>query len=921
MKKLFGLILALICSISVNAEEFYLVGDATPVGWNIGEVLNSTAMQAVDENVYQWTGKLVVGNEGFKILTSKSNWDGLHPSTAGFVIDEAEYDTFTYDNVADYKWKVSRDGIYTITVDKANNKVTGVLNIPIDGDIYSISTGEQLNVFASGLGETDADSYIPSNANVVLEADIDYTAYPVSYIGHKARAYAGIFDGKGHKVTINLKDSEIHDGSDRTGLFAYINSATIKNLHVDGTITMANNNCAGGVGGRADGSGTLIANVVSTVTINDPQTGDGTIGGLFANIEGVCTVRNCAFYGAVNAPNRDSNGGLVGWAGGQAAVDFENCIVAPASINWAGGATIARNFPTVNSCYATAVLPENSFTYQNDATVAALIDENLASAEYVYTVLNNNSSAPWLLTIGTDVKPWPFAPHMAVYANGDLNCDGTPKGTVTYSNTETSKKDAHDFANGICNVCGTNEEPTLVDGVYEIANAGNLRAFSDYVAAGNGDISGKLIADIDLTDVAYTPIGKDAAKYWGTFDGQMHRIKGMTITGSGLNERGMFAVVAGGATVKGVIIDASCNINGEGKLAGVIGAANTTTHGTWVNIINCGNEADITGTSANCAGLLGCNYDGVLRVRIENCYNTGNISGSKENAAFSGWLGNAQSLVINSWNSGNVTNMEAISTLARNIEDENFINSYDLGNGEAGRIPTTIMEGYDVSWLSSGRAAHFINEKAGDYVWYQTIGADLHPMLEPTHDVVVKITEAKYATLVAPCNLDFAAQTAVTAYGAGLADNGVHLEPAAEVKAGEAVVVYSDVSDISFLSIPTTEKNVAALTGNELKYSAEAFAADGTQYGLAMPTGKQVGFYKVITGSEIPAKRPYLIVTAAAAKAFYPLIDAPSSGDTTSINSVENADSAREIYNLQGQKLTSPVKGVNIVNGRKVILK
>lgn len=916
MKKLLGLTLTLLFSLSVNAVDLFLVGDATPVGWEVNSPLRTTQLTEVSPGIFEWIGKLVSGGEGFKVSDSVGDWGVWHPAEAGKIIDGTE-DTMV--NGEDTKWKVSKDGIYKVTILWDSKKISceefSVDISPNEEGVYEIGDAETLGKFATYVSH----GAIAQNAYAKLTADIDYTnsKYMRCFIGQSRKyPFTGIFDGQGHKITINTQE-----WGDRTGLFAYINGATIKNLHVDGTITMTHRSCVGGVGGRADGSGTMIANVVSTVTINDPQTGDGTIGGLFANIEGVCTVSNCAYYGAVNAPNRNGNGGLVGWAGGQAAVSFNNCIVAPTAINWAGGATIARNSPTINKCYATAVVPENTFTYQNDAVVTALTDDNLASAEYIYTTLNGNSSAPWLLTIGADIKPWPFAPHMAIYANGNLNCDGTPKGTVEYSNTETSSKDPHDFTNGICSVCGTNEEPALVDGVYEIANAGNLCAFSDFVAAGNGDIAGRLIADIDLTGVAYTPIGKDAAKYWGTFDGQMHRIKGMSITGSGLNERGLFAVVAGGTTVKGVIIDASCNINGDGKLAGIIGAANTSNHGSWVNIINCGNEADITGTAANCAGLLGCNYDGGLKVRIENCYNTGNIAGSKENAAFSGWLGSDQSLVINSWNSGNVTNIDASSTLARCIVNENFINSYDLGNGEADRIPTTIMEGYDQLWLSSGRVANIINEGAGDYVWYQTVGTDSHPMLEPTHDVVVNITKAKYATLVAPRNLNFSAQTAVTAYGAQVVENGVHLEPATEVKSGEAVVIYSDVADVTFFSIPTTDNSVAALTGNELKYSAETVTADGTQYGLAMPEGKAVGFYKVITGSNIPAKRPYLIISASGTKECYPFIDGPADGEATSISSIGSADTVKKIYNLQGQKLTSPVKGVNIVDGKKVIVK
>ena len=197
----------------------------------------------------------------------------------------------------------------------------------------------------------------------------------------------------------------------------------------------------------------------------------------------------------------------------------------------------------------------------------------------------------------------------------------------------------------------------------------------------------------------------------------------------------------------------------------MIGCCNNTNHGDWLNILNCGNEANVTGTNANCSGIIGVNYDGGLKIRIENCYNTGNIVGTNENAAFSGWLGNDNSLIINSWNSGNITGIDGANTLARCIKEANIQNSYDLGNDANAKVAKTVMEGYQTSWLASGQVANTINSGATSYVWYQTLATDTHPVLNTTHDAIVKITDTKYATLVAPANLDFSAQTAVTAYG------------------------------------------------------------------------------------------------------------------------------------------------------------
>lgn len=921
MKKLIGLILALICAVSVNATELFLVGEATPVGWSIGGASRTTQLKEVSPGIFQWTGKLVVGSEGFKVSESVNDWGNWHPSVNGLNIDLG-YDVMVSGG-ADNKWKVSKDGIYTVTIDWATKTIScveyTVTLLPNTDGVYEIGDAATLNAFAMYVSH----GAIQQNASAKLTADIDYTAsmYDHGFIGHSQNyPYKGTFDGQGHKISVNFTE-----WGDRTGLFAYINSATIKNLQVDGTINMSTRNCAGGIGGRADGSGTLIDNVVSSITINDAQIGDGTYGGFFANIEGVATIRNSAFYGTINAPQRDGNGGLVGWCGAGANLNVSNCIVAPASISWKGGAAIGRNTPTINNCYATAAIPTNTFTYQSGATVTAVTDVDLISPEFIYTNFNSNSSAPWLLTIGTDTKPWPFAPHLAVYPNGDLTCNGTPKGTVTYSNTQGANQDAHIFVNGICTVCGSDETPALVEGVYQLQNAGNLRSFSTMVNSGDGGISGVMLNNIDLTGVAFNPIGKDAAKYWGTFDGKLNRIIGMSITGTGLNERGMFAVVAGGATIKNVIIDSSCTINGTGKISALIGCCNNTTHGDWLNILNCGNEANVTGTNANCSGIIGVNYDGGLKIRIENCYNTGNIVGTNENAAFSGWLGNDNSLIINSWNSGNITGIDGANTLARCIKEANIQNSYDLGNDANAKVAKTVMEGYQTSWLASGQVANTINSGATSYVWYQTLATDTHPVLNTTHDAIVKITDAKYATLVAPANLDFSAQTAVTAYGSQYMGTGVHLEPATQVKKGEAVVIYADVADLSFFGIPTTTDDVPALAINELTYSTTDLPADGSQYGLAKPLGAgdvvlPVGFYKITSSSIIPANKCYLVIATPTAKEGYTFLDGPD-GEATSINAIEDVNANKAIYNLQGQKLLAPVKGVNIIGGSKVLVK
>ena len=66
--------------------------------------------------------------------------------------------------------------------------------------------------------------------------------------GLDAKSFKGTFDGNGHTLTFNYTATE----NIATAPFRFVRSATIKNLHVDGTITTAYKH-VGGLVGRAYG--------------------------------------------------------------------------------------------------------------------------------------------------------------------------------------------------------------------------------------------------------------------------------------------------------------------------------------------------------------------------------------------------------------------------------------------------------------------------------------------------------------------------------------------------------------------------------------------------------------------------------------------------------------------------------------------
>ena len=79
----------------------------------------------------------------------------------------------------------------------------------------------------------------------------------------------------------------------------------------------------------------------------------------------------------------------------------------------------------------------------------------------------------------------------------------------------------------------------------------------------------------------------------------------------------------------------------------------------------------------------------------------------------------------------------------------------------------------------------------------------------------------------------------------------------------------------------------------------------------------KVGFYLVAEGNQptVGANRCYLTVPAAGVKAFF-----LNGGDATGISGVDANDDANEaIYNLAGQRINKLQKGINIINGKKIL--
>ncbi len=110
-------------TISIDPVNLYIVGDAGPNGWNIGD----PAPMERNGAVYTYSGPLTAGE--FKISKFQGDWcDGqwINPASASQPISNTDFITTQGCDGPDNKWVVDNDsaGDYTITIDLANETMT-----------------------------------------------------------------------------------------------------------------------------------------------------------------------------------------------------------------------------------------------------------------------------------------------------------------------------------------------------------------------------------------------------------------------------------------------------------------------------------------------------------------------------------------------------------------------------------------------------------------------------------------------------------------------------------------------------------------------------------------------------------------------------------------------------------------------------
>lgn len=315
---------------------------------------------------------------------------------------------------------------------------------------YAIENAGQLYWFAQQVNDGN------TGINAVLTDDIDLSSKTFTSIGaEETKAFSGIFDGNGHKITVN------QSGSEYVAIFGYIGACTIKNLTVTGTINTTEKYAAGiAIKKLGDETTANIENCISDVTIVSSVSGDGTHGGIIGNVDGTVNINNCAFTGKMEGSATTSCGGIIGWTQGTANIT-NSYVSASFDISSASGNIVSRKGSsatvTVTNCYYLNALNATQ------GSITQKTEEQFANGEVAYLLSQGTDGSVWGQKLGKNGDAYPVLKKErdegnTVYQNETYaSCEGNPgEPTYSYSNTEedpvyADHKDVNE--DGKCDTC------------------------------------------------------------------------------------------------------------------------------------------------------------------------------------------------------------------------------------------------------------------------------------------------------------------------------------------------------------------------------------------------------------------------------------------------------------------------------------
>ena len=419
----------------------------------------------------------------------------------------------------------------------------------------------------------------------------------LSYNGTGAELqFIGNFDGQGHTVYGLFEDFPTVETNGKkllTGLFPLIGKgAVVKNVNVDNAYLRGC--CVGPVVAQA-----CIGNTGATPTVANCGVGENVTVVAQGNVGGCASggVVGIAMSVAVNISNCYFNGTLSGY--NASSVDKFNGIL--------GGIYMDDAASSVVGCYtskAYRILQRNT----NNATVqTALYTLAAPVSGYSYTQVASadnmkgaaaKTSMPgldWRIAYKTNENTYPTVITGIAYAGGN----------------------------------GTQESPYQVSTAAQLAKVVNLKSaesLGKYFVLTN-DI------DVDSNIPWYAVSASDADCFCGNFDGQGHKVTGLSYSNTGSASMwvatGLFPKIGEGAHIKNVAVENSNLTITNGSVGGIVGSINTAKAYSGADIVKrpsitaCFVGSDVALSSTRIGGIVGIE---VGECDIIDCYFGGTLT-------------------------------------------------------------------------------------------------------------------------------------------------------------------------------------------------------------------------------------------------------------------------------------------------------
>ncbi len=528
---------------------------------------------------------------------------------------------------------------------------------------YQIGSEQDWKDFVEMVNAERADGkFFQMTGDVTLTANSGNNTNIRAFLVGYSKPFKGTFDGGNHKLTLDFSSNYFNAAP-----FYSVDGATIKNLHLAGSVSSMAEEVSGLVG-QVNSGGCTVENCRNSLIVSYVGTDVGSrMGGYFAHVDaGTVTITNSVFDGILEG--KGSNyGGFVAKLAGNGALSISNSVFAPLLMGGMLGTGSNADFANLVGKDFTVFTDNYSTAY----TLSEHVTQQGRPAYRVFTtgtVLFGNVTETVGPTTGVNEVSEVF------YTNGVSTFELTGAGSyLAYNGTLNSPVD------GVYTLTPNYQGdiiimPSLLQGEGTQANPYKVGSYEDWVAlvlmTALDDTNGKYYSMTnDITVEGNVMVGTPEHPFKGHFLGNGHTltinyeatedycapfrytgapmIQNLIVTGTihvAAGKKwaaGLVASAGNGEANGGTIIDCISNVSidtdneldFDGYHGGFVGKVNGNTEsGQYLHFQGCLFNGAISNTNTKCVGgFVGDNCveanTAYSKVRFTNClFATPNLS-------------------------------------------------------------------------------------------------------------------------------------------------------------------------------------------------------------------------------------------------------------------------------------------------------